>query len=187
MKKSMFSLIAGAAIICMNIVRAADRSEEGVPTSPLKIYSGGFSLGALMSLNDELQDVTRQFLRVSFVNTFTLKDRLALFLDADWYIPGVNVGADMGVDLLFLKGDFRPFAGIGAGAHYIDRDEDFGGGFGPSLTLHTGFVLDISENVAVRMRLPYHFIYNEHRDHCAGIDFGFIFFSRFKNVKKLNY
>ena len=185
MKK--LTTVVTMALIFTGMVRGADRSEEGIPMSPLKIYSGGFGIGALMSLNEELQDVSRQFFRLSMVNTFTVRDNLALFLDVDWYIPKSNIGADLGVDFIFLRSDFRPFAGIGCGAHYIDRDEEFGNSFGPSLTAHVGFTLDLNENVAVRMRLPYHFILNEHRDNVAGLDFGFIFSSRFKKVRKLNY
>ena len=79
MKK--LTTVVTMALIFTGMVRGADRSEEGIPTSPLKIYSGGFGIGALMSLNEELQDVSRQFFRLSMVNTFTVRDNLALFLD----------------------------------------------------------------------------------------------------------
>ncbi|MBN1307828.1 MAG: hypothetical protein JXA18_07920 [Chitinispirillaceae bacterium] len=185
MKKLL--VIVVTAISCGSVLHAADPSEEGVPTSPLKIYGGGFAVGALMSINEELQDVSKQFFRLSFVNTFSVRDHLGLFLDVDWFIPYMNAGADVGIDILFSRSDFRPFAGLGCGAHYIDRDEEFGDSFGPSITAHAGFTLDLTDNVAVRMRLPYHIIFNERRDHGVGLDFGFIFSSRFKKVRKLNY
>ena len=174
-------------IFCFSVLRATDQSENGVPTSPLKIYSCGFGTGALMSLNEELRDVSRQFFRISVVNTFSVRDHLSLFLDADWLAPKGNVGADLGVDAIFLRQDFRPFVGVGLGVHYIDRDEPFGDSFGPSFTAHAGFSLDLSDNVAVRMRLPYHFIFTKQRDQAIGVDFGFIFSSRFKKVRKLNH
>jgi opacity protein-like surface antigen len=185
MKKLM--AVATAAMIGASIVHAADPSEEGVPTSPLKIYSGGFAIGALMSLNEELREVSRQFFRLSMVNTFAVRDHLALFLDVDCFLPKGNVGADLGADAVFSRGDFRPFAGFGVGGHYIGRDEPFGDSFGPSLTAHAGFTFDLSDNVAVRMRLPYHFIFTKRHDHAAGLDFGFIFSNRFKKVRKLDY
>ncbi|MBN1575344.1 MAG: hypothetical protein JW913_02250 [Chitinispirillaceae bacterium] len=174
-------------LFCGSIIHAADPSEEGVPTSPLKIYSAGFAMGALMSLNDELQDVSKQLFRLSIVNTFAVRDHLGLFLDVDWFIPQSNAGADLGVDFVFSRSDFRPFLGIGCGAHYIDRDEKFGDSFGPSFTAHAGFAIDLTEKVTVRMRIPYHLILNERRDHAVGLDFGFLFSSRFRKVRKLDY
>jgi opacity protein-like surface antigen len=166
----------------------ADSSESGIPTSPLKIYSGGFATGALMSLNKELRDdVSRQFFRVSFANLFSVRDNVGMFLDVDLLFPALSGGANLGVDINLAQGEFRPFVGIGGGAHFIDRDESFGNNFGPSFTAHGGFALDLTENVAVRMRLPYHIIFNERRDHVFGADFGFLFSSKYKKVRKLDY
>ena len=65
MRCSMKKIFIFAVIVfCWTTARAADSSEEGVPTSPLKIYSGGFGVGAVMSLNDELADVSKQFLKL---------------------------------------------------------------------------------------------------------------------------
>jgi hypothetical protein len=179
--------VAVLTLFCGSMVYAADPSEAGVPTSPLKIYSCGFGIGEVMALNQELWNESKQFLKLSIVNTFAFRDNLNLFLDVDWFIPNNNIGADLGLDCVFLKGDFRPFAGIGCGAHYIDKDDAFGDELGPSLTAHIGFVFDLTENVAVRMRLPYHLILNESRDHAAGLEFAFLFSSRHKNVRKLEY
>ena len=164
MKKLM--AVATAALIGSGFAHAADPSEEGVPTSPLKIYGGGFATGALVSLNEELQEVSRQFFRLSMVNTFTVRN------------GGVGVGNVLDVSLLALT-PRRLGRGFGVGGHYIDRDEAFGDAFGPSLTAHAGFSFDLSDHVAVRMRLPYHFVLTERRDHAAGLDFGFIFSNRF--------
>lgn len=172
---------------CPIAVSAVDDSEAGVPVSPLKRYSGGAGFGAMMSLNGELQDVSHQFLIVSFVNSYQVRERIALFFDVDWLIPNYNVGADIGVDFVGVAGEFHPFAGIGFGARHIDGEGDFGDNFGPSFTAHVGFTLDLADNLAVRMRLPYHVVLNERRDHFAGVDIAFLFSSRFKKVGKLNY
>ncbi len=177
---AVMALTAGAAF-------AADPSEAGVPLKPLKIYSGGIGLGAVRSLNEELKDVSLHFLRISLVNTFSVREHLDLFLDGDWQLPGSNFGADLGIDAVFSRTDVRPFAGIGLGGRYFDRSDDFGRNFGPSITVHGGCTVDLSDNVALRVRLPYHVILTETADHMVGLEFAFLFSSRFKNVKKLEY
>jgi len=184
MKKTAF---LAAALVWGSTVYATDSSEKGVPTSPLKIYSGGFAMGALMSINGALRDVSKQFFRISYVNTFAVGDHGGLFLDIDYFAPKNNTGADLGVDIVFSPSAFRPFIGMGGSVHYIDRDEAFGDNFGPSFTAHAGFTIDLTENVAVRMHIPYHIILNEQRDMAVGLDCGFLFSSRFKKARKLDY
>ena len=176
-----------AAVFITGVAATADQSEEGVPVSPLKIYSGGIGCGAVHSINEELKQTSTNFLRLSVVNTFSIRDHLALFLDVDWMLPGSNFGADFGLDAVFSRSDFRPFAGIGAGGRYIDRNHDFGNNFGPSITVHAGCTMDLADNVALRVRLPYHLIVSDSYDHMAGLECAFLFSSRFKKVGKLNY
>ena len=166
---------------------AADPSEAGVPLKPLKIYSGGIGVGAVRSLNEELKEASLHFLRISVVNSFAIRDHLSLFLDADWQLPGSNAGADLGIDAVFSRSDIRPFAGIGLGGRYIDRSSDFGSDFGPSITVHGGCTIDLADNVALRLRLPYHVIFTESTDHMVGLECAFLFSSRFKKVRKLEY
>jgi hypothetical protein len=180
-------LLLVAFTVCTGTVTAADQSETGVPLSPLKIYSGGIGVGAVRSLNQELKETSSNFLRLSILNSFSIRDHLSLFFDVDWLLPGTNFGADLGLDAVFTRTDFRPFAGVGLGGHYIDRSGDFGKNFGPSITAHAGCIIDLTESVAVRMRIPYHLILNKTNDHMVGLEFTFLFSSRFKKVQKLNY
>lgn len=186
MKKVMFTVIA---LLNCGTAYAADKSEAGVPTSPLAIYSGGVNVGVLRAASDELKDVSENFLKLSFTNNVSVRNNLALFIDVDWLIPDPdkNFGADVGFDFIFSDTDFRPFAGIGVGGHCFDHGGAFGDDFGPSFTAHFGFSLDLNENIALRIRAPYHFTMNEANDVMAGLDFAFLFSSKYKNVKKLNY
>jgi hypothetical protein len=188
MNRLLAMTVCTAAAFC-TVVSADDASEKGVPTTPLKIYSGGIGAGAMKSLNTELEDKAEQLLKVSFINSIHFREYVSLFMDANWLVAGKHFGggADLGFDVLFASGDFRPFAGAGVGAHYIDKSDDFGDNFGPSGTVHVGFLVDITDAVQLRFRVPYHFIANEARDQMIGVDAGFLFSNRFRKVRKLNY
>ncbi|MBN1128152.1 MAG: hypothetical protein JXA71_04165 [Chitinispirillaceae bacterium] len=167
---------------------AADPSEKGVPTSPLTIYSGGFGVGASHPLNDELKAQQSNFLKLTLANTVFFKDNVAVFIDADWFLPGSNFGADLGFDFMIRSsGTFRPFIGAGIGAQYFDKGNDFGDDFGPSGTVHLGLVLDLSDHVQMRVRVPYHLVGSETPDHLIGLEVGFLFSNKFRRVKKLDY
>jgi hypothetical protein len=167
---------------------AADPSEKGVPTSPLGIYTGGIGVGAIKPMNDELKADQSMFLKLTFMNSFYFREDVSLFLDADWFIPGKNFGADFGFDFIPFQGDVRPFIGAGVGAHYFNKPgAKFGDNFGPSGTVHLGCILDITDRVQIKVRVPLHLVGNEAVDQGAGIDIGMMFGSRFRNVKKLNY
>lgn len=166
---------------------AADPSESGVPASPLKNYSCGIGAGVLRSVNPELKDVADNFLKLTLTNSFQITDNMSVFLDADWLISGNNYGADLGFDVSFNQSSVKPFIGFGAGGHTIERTGTFGDDFAPSITAHIGCMIELTETVALRIRAPYHMMLNENNDHCAGIDAAFVFYSKLKNVKKLNY
>lgn len=182
-----FAVLIAASILSATTVRGADMSEKGVPTSPLKIYSGGFGAGAVQPLTDGMEKVSGQFLKLSILNSFTITENVELFLDADWLLAGKNGGGTSGFDWMFLSSRVRPFAGIGAGGYHIDHGGDFGDNFGISVTAHAGALIEATESMALRIRVPYYVILNDYRDHYVGLEFGMLFSSRFKNVRKLNY
>lgn len=181
------AVVVAALVLSTGIARGSDPSEEGVPTSPLKIYSGGLGIGAVRPLNVEMEEVSGQFLKLSLVNSLTVTRNVELFIDADWLLPGKNGGGVIGIDWMFLSERIRPFAGIGAGAYHIDHGGSFGDNFGISLTAHAGAIFEVTDNVALRIRVPYYAVFNSYYDHGAGLEGGLIFSSRFKHVRKLNY
>jgi hypothetical protein len=169
-------------------VLADDPSEKGVPTSPLRIYSGGLCVGAVQALNKKLQDEQNNYLKLSLQNEIFFREHLAVFVDVDWFLPGVNTGAGLGFDFVPVNGSLRPFIGAGVGAHYFDKARgEFGDKFGPSGTVHVGFSLDLSDRVQMRVRVPYQVVGNQAGDQVIGAEVGFLFSGRFKHVKKLNY
>lgn len=174
-------------LLCMQIA-IADSSEDSVSKSPLSVYSGGISAGGFKSFTDDLNDVSSVFLKVSFLNMVYLNDKINLFFDIDWFIPGKNVGSDFGVNFLLATSKFKPLFGIGAGAHYFHRDKsDFGDNIGISGKVHIGFLLDVTETVAVSCRIPCHITGNTKIDGCIGFEAGLVFSNKYKKVKKLNY
>ena len=187
MVKRMAAVAALALAVAVQGTLAADPSEKGVPTSPLFIYSGGIGAGAIKSGNDELKAEQNMFLKLSILNNFYFREDMSMFLDVDWFLPGSNFGADFGFDFIPFQGNFRPFIGAGVGAHYFDKSAKFGDNFGPSGTAHLGFIVDVTERVRIKVRVPFHIVGNETTDNGAGIDIGMMFSSKFRNVKKLNY
>jgi hypothetical protein len=167
---------------------AGDPSEKGVPTSPLRIYSGGLCAGGVQALNKKLQDEQKNYLKLSFQNSWSFGKHGAVFFDINWFLPGINPGADIGFDFIPVTGSFRPFIGAGIGGHYFDKSiGKFGDKFGPSATVHAGFSLDLTDRAQVRVRVPYYIVGNETNDQVAGVEVGFLFSGRFKHGRKLNY
>lgn len=180
--------VVAALLGLVQAALAEDPTEKEIPTSPVTIYSGGFGVGGFRALNKELKKEQLNFLKLSFENTVYFKENIGVFFDADWFAPGNNFGADIGFDFQPLTGDFRPFLGLGVGAHYFEKaGGEFGNNFGPSGTIHVGFTVDLSDQVQMRMRVPYYMVGNEVTDHTVGMEVGFLFSGKFRHIKKLNY
>jgi outer membrane protein W len=189
MVKRMVAVAALALALAAqsSVASGNDLSEKGVPTSPLFIYTGGIGVGAIKSMSDELKADQSMFMKLSFMNSFYFRDNMALFFDADWFIPGDNFGADFGFDFIPFSGDFRPFIGAGVGAHYFDKSAKFGDNFGPSGTVHLGFIIDVTDQVQLKVSVPMYIVGNTANDLGAGVNIGMMFGSRFRTVKKLDY
>jgi len=184
----MINIIAVTLVMVFTgLVSAQDSSEKSAVKTPLRIYSGGLSLGSALSINEELKDESEQFLAVSLINSFYLRDHISLFFDLNWFAPGLNFASNVGFDFFMTRSGFRPFVGFGVGVQYYDKEGPTGDNIGPSGTLHAGFLLDVTDRVQVRFRVPYYAVANQSRDHAAGLDVGILFSGRFRNVKKLNF
>ncbi|MGE5669854.1 MAG: acyloxyacyl hydrolase, partial [Fibrobacterota bacterium] len=133
---------------------ATDVSEANAHKSPLTTYSGGIGFGAATAVNDELKDYSENFMKISVVNLLYFRDKVSFFCDLNWLAPGMNFGGDVGVDFFMTTSDIRPFAGVGIGAAYLDKTDDFGDNFGISGTVHAGCMFDINDNLSIRFRVP---------------------------------
>lgn len=186
------------AAFCLATALAPRVSAEDVDTSSrpdtvrvnLRPYSIGIGAGSFASINSELADESQAFLKLSLAQSIQFGDHLAMGVDVDWFAPGGNWGGDMTVSYLMGTASFKPFIGAGAGFHYFDKaGTDFGQGLGPSVTAHAGLMLDVLDELQMRIRVPFHFIANEAQDRLVGVDVAFLFGSplRTKRVKKLIY
>ncbi len=167
---------------------SADSSEKNVHKSPLHIYSGGISIGAIKPINERLDRVSSQFVKISFNNMIYFKKQLHLIVDIDWFGPGKNFGGDFGINYFFLSSDFTPYMGAGIGAHYFhrkDKEINFGDSFGPSIKTQVGLFFNITETFQMKIQIPYHVTINEFNDQCFGVEI--LFSGRYRNVNKLNY
>ena len=109
----MKRVIASAVLmICAGLLFADDPSEKGVPTSPLTIYSGGISAGAMIPLNNDLQDYSRSFMKLSFINQIYYREHIGIFLDVDWFAPG-KILVLIWVLIFPYQFRFPSFSGIG--------------------------------------------------------------------------
>jgi hypothetical protein len=186
MKKLAFILIT--VLIAFFPAFSGDPTEEGIGTSPVTVYSGGIGAGAFFALSEEFRKESEQYLKLAFINSIQLKEKVDLFIDADWFLPGNNFGADLGFDFMFSRSAFSLFAGLGVGAHHFGKaGNEFGEDFGASATAHLGFLLDLSDRLLLRIRLPYHIVFNADKDMAVGLDIGFLFSDKFRRTKKLNY
>jgi hypothetical protein len=185
MKKMIIS--TALIVTCSLPLLAADLSSGNVKKSPLTTYSGGIGVGGMASMNNELKDLSENFLKVSFLNTVYFQEFMSFFFDANWYAPGTNFGLDAGMDFVFSSSTIKPFAGFGVGALYINKDDDFGKNISPAATIHLGCAFDLNESVQLRFRVPFHYAMNNDRDQMVGLEVGLLFSDKFKKVKKLNY
>ena len=185
MKKQ--TVLATILVLAAAVVAQQER-DTGVATSPLTIYSAGLAVGAIRSLSDSLQSESKTFVKLSFIQDVYFTENIHLFADVDWLAPRANCGAEAGIDYLLLTSRVRPFVGAGAGVRYFDKKGNaFGDNFGPAATLHAGLVLDISQTMQVRVRIPFHATFNQNRDYGAGLDIGLLFSKPYRHVKKFEY
>jgi hypothetical protein len=152
-------------------------------------YSMGLGAGVISAVNDELSDRSAAFLKLSVIQSVQVSDHMAVGLDLDWMLPGQNWGGDLTIDYKMLTGAIKPFIGIGGGIRYFDKGRPFGEDLGASGSLHAGLLLDVMDELQLRIRVPYHVVANKTTDQGVGIDVGFLFPSplRAPKVKKLKY
>lgn len=195
MKRPFLTIFAALTVVA---ALAPSASAEDVDTSNhpdtvkvgLAPYSIGFGAGAIAAVNSELAQESEAFLKLSLVQSIQFGDHMAMGVDIDWFAPGANWGGDLTVSYLMGNAAFKPFIGGGAGLHWFDKSgQDFGQGLGPSAVVHAGLMLDVLDELQMRIRVPFHFIANKDQDRGIGVDVAILFGSplRTKRVKKLVY
>ncbi len=155
----------------------------------LSPYSLGLGAGVISAVNEELSDRSAAFLKLSVIQSLQFTDHLAAGLDVDWMLPGQTWGGELTFDYLMATGAIKPFVGIGAGFRYVDKAGDFGDNVGAAGSVHAGLLLDVMDELQLRIRVPYHVVANKTMVQGVGLDVGFLFSSplRTTKVKKLKY
>lgn len=185
--------LAAAVAIAGQTVKAEDLNLNEKPDTvrvSLSPYSFGVGAGVISALNDELSDESPAFLKLSVIQSVNFAENWNAGMDLDWMLPGQNWGGDITVDYLLATGGFKPFVGVGAGIRYFDKGgSDFGHDLGASGTVHAGMILDVLDELQLRIRVPFHVVANDAGDRGVGVDVGFLFSSpqRKTRVKKLIY
>ncbi len=186
------SLFAALALVPAG-AHAEDVNLNNYPettTVALSRYSVGPGIGVVAAIDGDMTDISEQFLSLSLSQSIRFRENWDLGIDAEWWAPGANFGGAMTVSYLFGSAAFRPFVGVGAGLHSLDyEDEKFGKGLGLQGLVHAGLYLDVLDNLQMRVRVPYRFIANSHRDQAAGLDVALLFSPamRTTKVRKLTY
>jgi hypothetical protein len=192
MNKCVLSLLVGLAL-SGKMARAEDVNLSETPETTsvsLSPYSLGLGAGVISALNPELQDEGPAFMKMSLIQSITFADRWSIGLDMDWLLPGQNWGGELSLDYLLASGSFQPFIGAGGGFRYFDKKgSDFGHDIGASGTVHFGMLVDVLDELQLRIRVPFHIVANDAGDRGVGVDVGFLFSSpqRTTKVRKLKY
>lgn len=192
MKMRMLTLLAAFGL-AGNAVMAEDlnlNNTADTVTGSLSPYSIGLGAGAIYALNEELENESPAFMKLSIIQSITFADRWNMGLDLDWLLPGSNWGGELSLDYLLATGSFKPFLGAGGGFRYFDKENSsFGNSIGASGTVHAGMLLDVLDELQLRIRVPFHIVGNTDGDRGAGLDVGFLFSSphRGTQVRKLRY
>lgn len=181
-------LAATPALIHAEDVNLNTRPET--TTVALSRYALGPGIGVVGAVSGDMNEISDQFLSLSLSQSIRFRENWDLAIDAEWWAPGSNFGGTMAVSYLFGNAAFRPFVGAGAGLRSLDYDgEPFGEGLGVEGLVHAGLYLDVLDNMQLRVRVPYRFIANSHRDQAAGLDVALLFSSSMRKtkVRKLSY
>ena len=182
-----------AMVLLGKTVRAEDVNLTDMPettTVSLSPYSLGIGAGVISALNPELEARSPAFMKLSIIQSIAFADRWNMGLDLDWLLPGQNWGGEVSLDYLMGSRSFRPFIGAGGGMRYFDkRGTDFGHDLGVSGTVHVGMVVDVMDELQLRIRVPFHIVANDAGDRGVGLDVGVLFSSpqRTTSVRKLKY
>ncbi len=155
--------------------------------SPLAIYSLGLGAGALSRMNEDVAFGDEQLAKLSFIQSVYVSDFVDFFIDADWLPVTTGFGGLVGFEFMPSRAQFRPLLSVGLGAYHLDVDGPLERGFGATGMVAGGFALDLSEEVQVRIRVPFYITTNSVEDRLAGVDIGFLFSSplRATRVQKL--
>ncbi|MDB5048592.1 MAG: hypothetical protein JWO30_1663 [Fibrobacteres bacterium] len=196
MKARLFTLVAALTAVIGLAGRPVNAEELNLNEKPdtvqasLSPYNFGLGAGVLSALNTELSDESPAFLKMSVIQSINFADRWNMGLDLDWMLPGQNWGGNLTLDYLLATGSFKPFLGAGGGFSYFDKSgADFGHNLGASGTVHVGMILDVLDELQLRIRVPFTVVTNDAFDKTVGLDVGFLFSSphRKTKVRKLIY
>lgn len=193
MRTLILAALVGASAAAPRIASAEDLNLSEKPdtiSASLSPYSLGLGAGVISSLNDELSARSAAFMKLSIIQSIQVTDHLSMGLDLDWMLPGQSWGGEISLDYLMATGPIKPFVGVGGGFRYFDKyGSDFGNDLGASGTVHAGMLLDVLDELQLRVRVPFHLVANTAGDQGVGVDVGFLFSSplRTTKVKKLKY
>ncbi len=191
--KNHILTLATSIVLLGQSARAEDvnlSEKADTTTVSLSPYSLGFGTGVFSPINQELRDRSPAFLKLTIMQSISFADRWTAGLDMDWLLPGQNWGGELCLDYLMGAGAFQPFIGAGGGIRYFDkRGSDFGRDLGTSGTVHVGLLLDVMDEMQLRIRAPFTVVANDVGDRGFSIDVGVFFSSpqRTTKVRKLKY
>jgi hypothetical protein len=156
----------------------------------LSPYSLGIGAGAIAALNPELKRESEMFAKIGIVQSVAMNDFVNVGFDLDWLFPGANWDAMLNLDYTMGPQHFKPFIGVSGGAQYFHKDgRPFGEGFGVAAGAHIGMLIDVMDELQLRIRVPFVWAANHDGDRSVGLDLGLFFSSphRHTKVKKLIY
>ena len=154
-------------------------------------YAVGPGIGALFAINSELMKQSDAFLKLSLSQSWRFQEHWDMGLDLEWWMPGSNFGGLLNADYVFDSSGFRPFVGLGVGLQYVDNPTypKFGKGLGLEGAAMAGAYIDVTDNMHLRLRVPFQLVADSKQDRGAGLDIALLFSlpTYATKVKKLKY
>lgn len=162
---------------------------ETPSTSPLSVWSRGFSLGGFSSFKGGGGSTNRS-ISVCFANTIYISDLANLFFDACYFTGGINLGGDVGFDFIKKLSSTGFFGGLGVGYFYLEKNGPrFDDRLAPAVTAHAGFSADINKSTTFVALVPYTMTFGPGTaiGNRIGFEVRFLFSGKYKDVKVLHY
>jgi len=152
---------------------------------PLSRYSAGFGIAGLFLPRTTVANGNRG-LACAWVNRVYVAESADLFFDVSAVLPGANAGGDAGIDYVSRRTGPAFFAGIGAGLYYFTKQhQGFNECFGPALTAHAGFSMDVGGRTRAQVLVPYTMVFNRGYDQMTGVELRLVWDGAFANVRAL--
>ena len=140
------------------------------PSNSLSRYGAGPDIGVSLTKNDGAG------FAIGFANRIIISDNSDMFIDFNWNMSGMELGAVTGLDISKKLDQIRLFAGGGIGCYYnIGGTGNEFGYIAPCVTAHAGLRMSITDHSTLQIRMPFTFNMGSSKQYRMGVQLGVLF------------